>query len=327
MNTRDILVRLTHFLALVGGVLAVMKLITREKLRVIFVIIVLSLELILSCRAASDRCACSPEIEITLGASGEDIRELQRFLKGENLFFQEPTGIFDLLTMEAVKGFQKRNSLAVTGKVDLSTWRVLGQLMATTVSTTPPPGDLRVIIDTDYLTLTVLVDKQPFASFPVAIGKRETPTPVGDWKFISKGQWSGGFGTRWLGLNVPFGIYGVHGTNKPWSIGRLESHGCIRMFNRDVEQLYRWVKVGTSVHIIGDPFMGRRRLVRGEKGSDIMFLQKRLKQLGLYDQNADGVFGYTTEQAVKKFQVQNSLSVTGQVGWKEYVIMGLLSEE
>jgi peptidoglycan hydrolase-like protein with peptidoglycan-binding domain len=58
-----------------------------------------------------------------------------------------------------------------------------------------------------------------------------------------------------------------------------------------------------------------------------MFLQKRLKQLGLYDQNADGVFGYTTEQAVKKFQVQNSLSVTGQVGWKEYVIMGLLSEE
>ncbi|NLW56292.1 MAG: L,D-transpeptidase family protein [Firmicutes bacterium] len=277
--------------------------------------------------AATERCACPNEIELTLGAEGEDVTELQRFLKNENLYFHEISGVFDAATREAVNSFQRKNGLPATGKVDFATWNLLGQSATTPVLTNPPPGDLRIIVDLKYLTLTVLVDNQPFASFPVAIGKRETPSPVGDWKLISKGQWSGGFGTRWLGLNVPFGIYGIHGTNKPWSIGRLESQGCVRMFNRDVEQLYRWVKIGTPVHIIGDPFMGRRRLVKGEKGSDVMFLQKRLKQLGLYEQKADGIYGYATEQAVKKFQAERRLPVTGQVGWAEYQAMGLLPEE
>ncbi len=277
--------------------------------------------------AAPESCACQSETEITLGAIGEDIAELQRFLKNENLYNGLISGVFDAATMEAIKAFQRKNNLTVTGKVDLPTWQALGQSTATAVTTMPPPGDLRIIVDTTYLSLLVLVDQEIFASFPVAIGKRETPTPVGNWKVINKGQWSGGFGTRWIGLNIPFGIYGIHGTNKPWSIGRLESHGCIRMYNRDVEQLYRWVKIGTPVHIIGDPFMGRRRLVKGEKGGDVMYLQKRLKQLGLYDQGTDGIFGYATEQAVKKFQQQNRLPVTGQIGWREYVAMGLLSEE
>jgi len=277
--------------------------------------------------AGPDCCPCPPETEIVPGAAGEDIAELQRFLKNEKLYDRSISGVFDPATMEAVKAFQRKNHLAVTGKVDLPTWQALGASTATPVTTTPPPGDLRLIVDTAALSLHVLVDGEIFASFPVAIGKRETPTPVGNWKVINKGHWSGGFGTRWLGLNIPFGTYGIHGTNKPWSIGRLASHGCVRMYNRDVEQLYRWVKVGTPVHIIGDPFLGRRRLVKGEKGGDVMYLQKRLKQLGLYDQGIDGIFGYATEQAVKKFQQQNRLPVTGQIGWREYVAMRLLSEE
>lgn len=293
--------------------------------QIIFVILILSVNL--CCWAEINSCACASETEIALGAMGEDIKELQSFLKRENLYTAEVSGAYDLLTVEAVKRFQKRNYLPITGRVDSITWQFLGQVMATTVSTTPPLGDLHVIIDTTYRQLIVLVDKHPFATFPVAIGKFETPTPVGDWKIISKGVWSGGFGTRWLGLSVPFGIYGVHGTNKPWSIGRRESHGCIRMFNRDVEKLYQWVKVGTPVHIIGDPFIGKRRLVRGEKGSDVMFLQKRLKQLGLYEMNTDGIFGFGTEQAVISFQKQNGLAVTGQIGWNEYVALRLLYEE
>ena len=76
----------------------------------------------------------------------------------------------------------------------------------------------------------------------------------------------------------------------------------------------------------GDPF-GPPSLGQRGKGGDVMYLQKRLKQLGLYDQGIDGIYGYATEQAVKKFQQQNRLPVTGQIGWREYVAMGLLSEE
>lgn len=51
--------------------------------------------------------------------------------------------------------------------------------------------------------------------YTVASGKPETPSPVGTWKVTCTAKWSGGFGTRWIGLNVPWGIYGIHGTNKP----------------------------------------------------------------------------------------------------------------
>lgn len=47
--------------------------------------------------------------------------------------------------------------------------------------------------------------------------------------------------------------YAIHGTNKPWGIGRRVSHGCIRMYPEDVAELYALVPVGTAVHVIYEP--------------------------------------------------------------------------
>ncbi|HEV2729899.1 MAG TPA: L,D-transpeptidase, partial [Terriglobales bacterium] len=52
---------------------------------------------------------------------------------------------------------------------------------------------------------------------------------------------------RWLGLNR--NGYGIHGTNEPTSVGKAASHGCIRLRNRDMEQLFRMVSVGDTVQI------------------------------------------------------------------------------
>jgi len=41
--------------------------------------------------------------------------------------------------------------------------------------------------------------------------------------------------------------YAIHGTNQPALIGRFVSHGCIRMYNADITDLYDRVKVGTPV--------------------------------------------------------------------------------
>ncbi len=41
--------------------------------------------------------------------------------------------------------------------------------------------------------------------------------------------------------------YAIHGTNNPRSIGGFVSHGCIRMYNRDIRELFRLVQVGTPV--------------------------------------------------------------------------------
>ena len=47
--------------------------------------------------------------------------------------------------------------------------------------------------------------------------------------------------------------YAIHGTNKPWGIGRRVSHGCIRMYPEDVGALYPIVPVGTKVQVIYEP--------------------------------------------------------------------------
>jgi lipoprotein-anchoring transpeptidase ErfK/SrfK len=48
-------------------------------------------------------------------------------------------------------------------------------------------------------------------------------------------------------LTLRGGEYAIHGTNRPESIGRFVSAGCIRMHNRDIVELYRLVGVGTPV--------------------------------------------------------------------------------
>lgn len=88
-------------------------------------------------------------------------------------------------------------------------------------------------------------------SYPVAIGKPSTPTPTGVYKIITKIVNPGGIlGSRWMGLDIPDGPYGIHGTNDPSSIGREISNGCIRMYNQDVEDLFNMVKIGTVVNIV-----------------------------------------------------------------------------
>jgi lipoprotein-anchoring transpeptidase ErfK/SrfK len=49
-------------------------------------------------------------------------------------------------------------------------------------------------------------------------------------------------------LNLGDG-YALHGTNKPETIGQSVSHGCVRLRNEDIQQLYAMVPVGTPVYI------------------------------------------------------------------------------
>ena len=126
-------------------------------------------------------------------------------------------------------------------------------LLALKQENPPPEEDIAIIIDTINRTLTLIRDGQPDQQFQVAVGKPQTPSPVGTWEVIQKStNWGTGFGARWLGLNVRWGIYGIHGTNKPASIGSYASHGCIRMHNEKVKQLYPLVSLNTPVYIIGN---------------------------------------------------------------------------
>lgn len=49
------------------------------------------------------------------------------------------------------------------------------------------------------------------------------------------------------------GAYGIHGTNIPWGVGGLVSHGCIRLYPEDIKILYPQVKLGTKLEIVYEP--------------------------------------------------------------------------
>ena len=242
---------------------------------------------------------------------------LQKYWKGSSQYNATPNGRFDRTMEQAVINFQKERHLKATGVIDRETWQAIGSLEAEPSIGNLPPGRLEVLVELNSLTLTILVDRKPFRSFPVAIGKLETPSPVGSWKVVSKGYWAKGK-TKWLGLSVPYGIYGIHGTNQPWSIGRRASNGCIRMDNNHIETVYQWIKQGTPVYIDGNPFRDYRVLKRGLTGSDVYYLQIRLKQLGYYPKKPTGIFDYWTETAVQQYQTALKLPATGEITSKEY---------
>ncbi len=87
-------------------------------------------------------------------------------------------------------------------------------------------------------------------TYPVAVGKHSTPTPLGKFQVVNKIVNPGGaLGTHWMGLNIPDGNYGIHGNNNYSSIGKFISNGCIRMYNKDVEELFPKISIGTTVII------------------------------------------------------------------------------
>jgi len=189
---------------------------------------------------------------------------------------------------------------------------------------------IRIEIDIVKHSLTVFENNEIIKRFPVGVGKSSTPSPLGEWRVVQKSlNWGNGFGTRWMGLNVPWGIYGVHGTNKPYSVGRSESHGCIRMRNKDVEALYPLIPYGTIVKIVENgqifpkDFKGPK-LKKNSSSQNVVYLQSRLKEKGIIFDIADGRFGSMTEFALKYYQTWHGLNPSGEADKETYRSLGMI---
>ena len=112
-------------------------------------------------------------------------------------------------------------------------------------------------------------------TFPIGIGSEGTDTPLGDFKVAEKivrPRWHVPESIRKEkpalprvippGPNNPLGSHAlrlssesilIHGTNKPYGIGRRVSHGCIRLYPEDIPKLFRSVPNGIRVIIVREP--------------------------------------------------------------------------
>lgn len=132
------------------------------------------------------------------------------------------------------------------------------------------PQAAKVVVDKSESVLKVYdANDRLVAQFPATMGSKRDPLPIGMWKIQGASYnpefhynpelfWdvsdkkpqvllppgpNGPVGVVWLDLSKPH--YGIHGTPEPQTIGRAESHGCIRLTNWDAARLSLMVKPGT----------------------------------------------------------------------------------
>jgi lipoprotein-anchoring transpeptidase ErfK/SrfK len=109
---------------------------------------------------------------------------------------------------------------------------------------------LAIVIDKDNHRLAVVSGDVLLRNYEVGLGGGKTPE--GNFAITEKvknpnGRSDGAFGSR--GMTLSNTRYGIHGTDEPTSIGKDESHGCVRMKKEDLEELYDLVPIGTPVTI------------------------------------------------------------------------------
>ena len=169
----------------------------------------------------------------------------------------------------------------------------------------------KILVDVEESKLYLFENDILLKEYKCSGGKWSTPSPIGTWTITSKAKWGEGFGGSWMGLNVPWGKFGIHGTLDPYSLGWSSSHGCIRMDNNDVAELYKIIPIGTRVTIVDGVYgafgRGFRDLKSGMYGADVMEIQKKLKELGFFSGNPNGKFGIETEKAVQKYCKANGI--------------------
>lgn len=122
----------------------------------------------------------------------------------------------------------------------------------------------RIVVSIPDHKLALVADGRVVKVYPVSVGAPESPSPKGEFKIarrltdptyyqpgvvIPAGP-ENPLGPRWIGLNLK--SYGIHGTNQPQLIGYNASHGCIRMRNRDVKELFELVREGDAVELHGE---------------------------------------------------------------------------
>ncbi|QGN53420.1 L,D-transpeptidase family protein [Novosphingobium sp. Gsoil 351] len=158
------------------------------------------------------------------------------------------------------------------GLVTDSAWLATLQMLG--VGTVQPKAD-KIVVDKSAGTLFAYDSAGKLvAAFTATMGSTHDPLPLGDWKILGVSKnppfhynpalfWdakagdekaklppgpNGPVGVAWIDLSKEH--YGIHGTPHPETIGRAESHGCVRLTNWDVARLSQMVSGSTKVSFV-----------------------------------------------------------------------------
>ena len=211
-------------------------------------------------------------LKFELNPNSDLVGEVQSYVVEKNETFGEIGRRFDIGMYEMIEA-----------NPTINPWiPELGAVLTIPSQFVLPPGKREgIVLNQAELRLYYYDSKhQSVYTYPVGIGLKKWPTPIGKTKIIVKTKdptWTPTPSIRAEhalageilppnvppGKDNPLGDYALrlgfpnilmHGTNQPGGIGLRGSHGCLRFMPQDVKELFSLVKVGTPVEIIHAPF-------------------------------------------------------------------------
>ncbi|GAA3792653.1 L,D-transpeptidase family protein [Streptomyces phyllanthi] len=215
--------------------------------------------------SASPSPTSPPRVLWSRGDSGRDVRELQSRLRQVAWLFDGPTGEYDDLTVQAVKGFQGKRGLPRTGSTDSATWaRLLKMTREPTKwelyayggqpAAAPDPRCMtgRVLcISKTSRTLRWMVDGRTLSTVEVRFGSQSTPTREGLFSvyFKSRHHWSTLYDTPMPYAMFFSGGQAVHYSSDFAARGYFgASHGCVNVRDEArIAELFAQVRNGDKV--------------------------------------------------------------------------------
>ena len=150
-----------------------------------------------------------------------------------------------------------------------------GEIILPTAYVLPPGPREGIVVNLAEQRLFLFREGEAPVTFPIGVGRDGFVTPTGSTKVVRKKAnptWYPGpsaraddptlgravgpgpdnpLGTHAIYLGWP--AYLIHGTNKPYGIGRPVSRGCIRLYPEDIVKLFELVDVGVPVRVINEP--------------------------------------------------------------------------
>lgn len=135
-----------------------------------------------------------------------------------------------------------------------------------TVNSIDQPINLKIVLSQRQVIL--YRGKTKIKSYPIAVGRPGWETPTGNFQVLNMtknptwlhpftgesipgGSPKNPLGRYWIGFwTNGTNWIGFHGTPNPESVGKAASHGCIRMYNKDVQELFEQVSIGTPVTVV-----------------------------------------------------------------------------
>ncbi|SKA79415.1 L,D-transpeptidase catalytic domain [Caloramator quimbayensis] len=178
-----------------------------------------------------------------------------------------------------------------------------------------------LLIDERTGKLYLINEGKIIKSYAIKACKSASPLPEGNWAVALKHKYNK---DNFLLINTGWGMYYIRGMNHPWNIKGYSTSGCISLKDSDMNEIYRNVEYGTEVKIIktNNIFLKYRILNMGDKGYDVFEIQKKLKKLGFYKGEPNGIFDEKLKNAAHEFQRKNNLKVKDYI---EYLFYNSLS--